>query len=64
MYVTGHNTNDYILKVEVDGEMHECVFHAGEYGNIQEMVVKVLKTVIYDSEIDLYGITNIEFERG
>lgn len=64
MYVTGHNTNDYILKVEVNGETHECVFHAGEYGNIQEMVVKVLKTVIYDSEIDLYGITNIEFERG
>lgn len=64
MYVTGHNTSDYILKVEADGETHECVFHAGDYGNVQELITKVLETVIFDGELDLYGITNIEVERG
>ena len=64
MYVSGHNINDYVLCMEdTDGRTAEYVFHAGNYGNIAEMVREVVKTAISDSEIKLDGFTKINFER-
>lgn len=64
MYISGHNINDYVLRMEdTDGRTAEYVFHAGDYGNIAEMVRAVVETAIRDSEIELDGFTKVDFER-
>lgn len=64
MYISGHNINDYVLRMEdTEGKTAEYVFHAGNYGNLAEMVREVVKTAVSESEIKLDGFTKINFER-